>query len=175
MEKSKLTLKRSKPKARTEDVLGRQLVGPRTPGKWREHYQRLVELREAMRSRQADLAKDALEENPNFSTHVADAATDTYDRDFALCMLSSEQDAVYEIEEALDRINHGSYGICEVTGKPIEPSRLAAIPWTRFSAEAEKQLEKDGAVKVSRLGRRETVTERGQGESGGGQGESGDQ
>lgn len=164
MENSKPKRKRAKPKARTEDVLGKRPVQARAPRKWREHYIRLVELREVMRGRQAELAKDALEENPNFSTHIADAATDTYDRDFALSMLSSEQDAVYEIEEALDRINNGSYGLCEVTGKPIEPSRLAAIPWTRFSAEAEKQLEKDGAVKMSRLGRRETVTERGQGD-----------
>lgn len=40
-----------------------------------------------------------------------------------------------EIEKALSRIDHGSYGICEETEEPIEPSRLKAIPWTRFSLE----------------------------------------
>jgi RNA polymerase-binding transcription factor DksA len=88
---------------------------------------------------------------------MADAGTDHYDRDFALGMLSSEQDAVYEIEEALNRIRDGTYGVCELTGKRIPEARLEAIPWTRFTAEAEKELEKGGALKRARLGPRETV------------------
>jgi RNA polymerase-binding transcription factor DksA len=98
-------------------------------------------------------------------THLADAGTDSYDRDFALGMLSSEQDAVYEIEEALSRIQAGTYGRCELTGKPIEPARLEAIPWTRFNAGAERQLEREGGVKHARLGPRETVADRSQGGS----------
>ena len=109
---------------------------------------------------QADLSKDALEEHPTFSTHQADAATDSYDRDLALGMLSSEQDALKEVDEALERIQNGTYAVCELTGKPIEDSRLEAIPWTRFSTAAEKQLEKEGAVNRARLGPRETVTQR---------------
>ena len=88
---------------------------------------------------------------------MADAGTDHYDRDFALGMLSSEQGALYQIEQALDRIRNAAYGICELTGKPIEPQRLEAIPWTRFSAAAERQLEKEGAFNRTRLGPRETV------------------
>lgn len=88
---------------------------------------------------------------------MADAGTDTFDRDFALGMLSSEQDALYEIDEALNRIREGTYGMCGLTGKPIEPARLEAIPWTRFSAAAEKQLEREGVLKKARLGPRETV------------------
>jgi RNA polymerase-binding transcription factor DksA len=89
---------------------------------------------------------------------MADAATDTYDRDLALSMLSSEVDATYQIDQAIDRIRNGTYGKCELTGKPIEPERLEAVPWARFSAEAEKQLEREGARKRTRLGSRETVT-----------------
>ena len=118
---------------------------------------RLRELRDHLLRRQNLLTKDALEEQPSFSTHMADAATDTYDRDFALSMLSCEQDSLYEIDEALDRIRDGTYGVCELTGKKIEPQRLEAIPWTRFTAEAEKRLEKQGAVKRARLGPRDTV------------------
>jgi len=51
-----------------------------------------------------------------------------------------------------------SYGKCELTGNPIEPARLEAIPWTRFSAAAERQLEQQGLRKRARLGARETVT-----------------
>jgi RNA polymerase-binding transcription factor DksA len=88
---------------------------------------------------------------------MADAATDTYDRDLALGMLSSEQDAIYEIDEAINRIHNGTYGICEVTNQPIEPARLQAIPWTRFCATAERRLERDGALKQTRLGARQSV------------------
>jgi len=116
-----------------------------------------MELRDHILRRQGGLAQEAVEQQPAFSTHMADAGTDTFDRDFALGMLSSEQDALYEIDEALNRIRDGTYGKCELTGKPIESERLEAIPWTRFSAAAEKQLEREGAVKKTRLGPRETV------------------
>jgi DnaK suppressor protein len=145
-------------KAATQDVLGRAQVEAPIKPKWRTFYKRLISLRDELVRRQGELAKDALEEKPTFSTHMADAGTDTYDRDFALGMLSSDQDAVYEIEEAIDRIRNGNYGVCELTGKPIETERLEAIPWTRFTAAAEKRLEKDGAVKRTRLGPRDTVT-----------------
>ena len=157
MAKSKRTNKRHKPVAATKDVLGTIAPEPPIKPKWRPHYKRLTALREALLHRQGDLTKDALEEHPTFSTHMADAGTDHYDRDFALGMLSSEQGALYQIEQALDRIRNAAYGIRELTGKPIEPQRLEAIPWTRFSAAAEKQLEKEGAFNRTRLGPRETV------------------
>jgi DnaK suppressor protein len=125
--------------------------------KWRRHFLRLAQLLESIRQRQHALNRDALDSPPNFSSHMADAATDTYDRDLALSFLSSEQDAVYEIEDALTRIRDGVYGICELTGKPIEPERLEVIPWTRFSSVAEKQLEREGNVKQPRLNPRESV------------------
>jgi RNA polymerase-binding transcription factor DksA len=71
--------------------------------------------------------------------------------------MSSEQDAVYEIDEAMMRIRRGTYGICELTGKPIERLRLEAIPWTRFSADAEQQLEKNGEIRRARLAPREAI------------------
>ncbi len=84
--------------------------------------------------------------------HMADAGTDEYDRDWALGMISSEQDALYQIEQAMDRIRHDTYGTCELTSKPIEPERLAAIPWTRFTAAAERELEKNGLTEKVKLG-----------------------
>lgn len=146
-----------KPKAATEEVLGIAAHQAAIDPKWQNHYERLVELRELLSSRRADLTKDALGEQPSFSSHMADAGTDTYDRDFALGMLSSEQDAIYEIEQALDRIQNGTYGICELTKKPIEPARLVAVPWARFSAAAETQIEREGGLKRARLGPRESV------------------
>jgi RNA polymerase-binding transcription factor DksA len=129
----------------------------RVPRKWRESFQRLTVLRESLLRRRTDSVRDALSEQPSFSTHMADAATDTYDRDLALGMLSSEQNALYQIDEALDRIRAGTYGVCELTGKPIEAARLEAVPWTRFTAAAEKQMEREGELKLARLGARESV------------------
>ncbi|HOK76640.1 MAG TPA: TraR/DksA C4-type zinc finger protein [Verrucomicrobiota bacterium] len=102
-------------------------------------------------------AKESAEEINNFSLHMADAGTDNFDRDFALSLLSSDQDALYEIDEALKRIERGTYGVCEITGKPIPKARLDAIPWARFTVEAQTQLERDGALRHKRLANLGTV------------------
>jgi len=147
-------------RAATSDVLGSgrgtQPMG-RVPQKWKVYYRRLSQTRDYLLSRQNDLVKAAREEQPAFSLHMADAGTDSFDRDFALSRVSSEQDAVYEIDEAMMRIRRGTYGVCELTGKPIERRRLEAIPWTRFSAQAERQLEREGEIRRTKLGPRAPV------------------
>jgi RNA polymerase-binding transcription factor DksA len=158
-----MSIKRSKqpprrPQAATADVLGsNQQSALRVPEKWKKYHRLLIGTRNYLLNRQGDLVKDAAEEQPAFSLHMADAGTDSFDRDFALSRLSAEQDAMYEIDEALMRIERGTYGVCELTGKPIERERLEAIPWTRFSAAAEKELEKDGEVRRTRLAPREAI------------------
>jgi len=146
-------------KANTRDIVGERKADPiaEVPGKWRKHFKNLVTLREQLTRRQVDLSSMAAEEAPNYSSHMADAATDAFDRDLALGMLSSEQNALYQIDQALDRIRNGSYGICELTGKPIEKARLEAVPWARFSLAAERMLEEQGAQKRATLGERESV------------------
>jgi len=124
---------------------------------WQKYYQILLELRERLMSQMSGLAKESAQELPGYSLHMADSGTDNFDRDFALSLLSSDQDAVYEIEEALKRIEKGTYGVCELTGKPIPRARLDAIPWTRFTVEAQAQLERDGAMRQRRLGALGTV------------------
>src|ERR1051325_9175221 len=114
--------------------------------KWSRHYRNLLGLRDQLLAQAGKLAKEATEGTPTYSMHMADAGTDSFDRDFALSMLSSDQDALYEIEQAIKRIETGTYGICELTGKRIPEPRLDAIPWARFSAEAQRQLERDGAL-----------------------------
>ena len=121
------------------------------------YHDRLLQVRNYLTRRQDDLVQDAREETPAFSLHMADAATDSFDRDIALSRASSEQEALYEIDEALDRIRDGTYGICELTGKPIEAGRLEAIPWTRFSLEAEELLEREGQLLRARLAPRAAV------------------
>ena len=61
--------------------------------------------------------------------HQGDAGSDAYDRDFALSVLAKEQDALYEVEQALYRIKTGTYGNCEISGHKIPTARLEAIPF----------------------------------------------
>lgn len=124
---------------------------------WRKFQGRLLELREQLLRQRDGLAKDSAQEMSSYSLHMADSGTDNFDRDFALSLLSSDQDAIYEIDEALRRMQRKSYGICELTGKPIPKSRLEAIPWTRFTVQAQAQLEREGAMRQRRLGSLGTI------------------
>jgi len=124
---------------------------------WQKFCQRLLELREQLLRQMNGLAKESAQELPGYSLHMADSGTDNFDRDFALSLLSSDQDAVYEIEEALKRIEKKTYGVCELTGKPIPKARLEAIPWTRFTVEAQAQLEREGALRSRRIGQLGTI------------------
>ena len=132
-------------------------VEVKVKAEWVKYQEHLLELRERLTSQMSGLAKESAEEMTSYSLHMADSGTDNFDRDFALSLLSSDQDAIYEIEEALKRIEKGTYGICELTGKPIPLPRLDAIPWTRFTVEAQSQLERDGALRQRRLGQLGTV------------------
>jgi RNA polymerase-binding transcription factor DksA len=124
---------------------------------WQKFYNNLLELREQLMRQMNGLAEESAQELAGYSLHMADSGTDNFDRDFALSLLSSDQDAVYEIEEALKRIERKTYGVCELTAKPIPKARLEAIPWARFTVDAQAQLEKDGALKSRRLGALGTV------------------
>jgi RNA polymerase-binding transcription factor DksA len=119
---------------------------------WQVFYDRLLELRDQLLRQMNGLAKESAQEMAGYSLHMADSGTDNFDRDFALSLLSSDQDAIYEIEEALKRIEKNTYGVCELTNKPIPRARLEAIPWTRFTVQAQAQLERDGALRQRRLG-----------------------
>ena len=143
------------------------IVGPRSvkiKTEWAKYYQNLLELRERLLRQMNGLAKESAEEMASYSLHMADSGTDNFDRDFALSLLSSDQDAVYEIEEALKRIERDAYGVCELTAKVIPRARLDAIPWTRFTVEAQAQLERDGALRQKRLGALGTVDSAGSAE-----------
>ncbi|MEW6305789.1 MAG: TraR/DksA family transcriptional regulator [Verrucomicrobiota bacterium] len=126
--------------------------GAKIKSEWMKYYNTLLELRERLVQQMNGLAKESAEEIAGYSLHMADSGTDNFDRDFALSLLSSDQDAIYEIEEALKRIEKQTYGVCELTGKHIPKARLDAIPWTRFTVEAQAQLEKEGALRQKRLG-----------------------
>ena len=124
----------------------------RVKAKWKKYYDILLDLRGRLMNQMGDLKKDSAEEMPGYSMHMADSGTDNFDRDSALSLLSADQDAVYEIDEALKRIEEDIYGICELTNKPIPKTRLNAVPWARYTVDSQAKLEKDGAIRHRKLG-----------------------
>ena len=145
------------PSAKNADKAAAPNGQPKIKPEWKGYYNTLLDLRERLMNQMNGLAKESAEEMASYSLHMADSGTDNFDRDFALSLLSSDQDAIYEIEEALKRIERNTYGICELTQKPIPKARLDAIPWTRFTVEAQAQLEREGALRQRKLGQLGTV------------------
>jgi RNA polymerase-binding transcription factor DksA len=129
------------------------------PRKWKKYYKLLVELRKHVQDEldlhTADTLMHSSREDSgdlsNYSNHQADAGTDNFDRDFALSVVSNEQDALYEIEDAIRRMKDGTYGVCEQTGNPIKSERLEAVPFARFSLEGQKEYEKNNRRKNERV------------------------
>ena len=87
----------------------------RVDPQWAWHYRALLALRDHLIQEQ---------KSPQ--------SADRFDRDFVRALLAREPDALGEINAALERILRGTYGVCEVTGRPIAPARLRAAPWTRL-------------------------------------------
>ena len=92
------------PISATAAILGRPVAKATTAAdpkkvkpEWQKYCQRLLELREQLLRQMNGLAKESAQELPGYSLHMADSGTDNFDRDFALSLLSSDQDAVYEI------------------------------------------------------------------------------
>lgn len=133
-------------RATTNEVLGDAVHDIDIDPKWRWHYDTLLDLRNHFLQQEKHLKRDADEQYTGIQREQADVATNTFNRDWALGTLAADQDAIYEIDEAINRIRDGTYGICEFTGKPIAHERLRAIPWTRFSLEGEREAEKQGAL-----------------------------
>jgi RNA polymerase-binding protein DksA len=71
--------------------------------------------------------------------HLGDTATAMYDRELDEGLEEGARDTLAEIDAALQRIEDGTYGICEVCGKPIGADRLNAIPWTRLCIDDQRR------------------------------------
>jgi len=80
--------------------------------------------------------------------HMADIGSDNYEQEFTLGLIENEQNLLKEIDEALDRIDKGTYGVCMATGKPIGKNRLKLKPWAKYSIDYVRQSEKNGDRKI---------------------------
>jgi DnaK suppressor protein len=151
----------AKAETAAEKPNGRPVAGPKKEVKLtpflKQQRERLQLLRDTILDSMAGVAKDTLRSRPEgseasaFGMHQADAGSDAYDKDFALSLLSQEQDALYEIEEALKRIENGTYGVCEMSGKAIPVARLEALPFARLTVECQAEFERTKKFQRTRL------------------------
>ena len=113
-----------------------------------EYKKILLEARAELIARVTGLEDEALRSSggnlSNMPLHMADIGTDTFDQDLAIGMAETERELLREIDEALDRVVAKTYGVCQLTGKPIPKARLDAKPWAKYTIEAARQLEKLG-------------------------------
>ena len=126
---------------------------PRKPVKLtnfvKKQRQRLLTMQDELMDAMYGVQQETLRNGPSSGeasvsgTHLGDAGSDAYDRDFALNLLSQEQDALQEIQAALERITEGIYGICGISGKKIPQARLEAMPIARLTVECQSQWERE--------------------------------
>jgi len=89
-------------------------------------------------------AKSRLDATGNLSSmpiHMADLGSDNFEQEFALGLMDSVRKLLQEIDDALQRTEDGTYGICEGTSEPISKARLEAKPWARHCVEYARMLE----------------------------------
>jgi RNA polymerase-binding transcription factor DksA len=106
----------------------------------RDFKRLLLNLRDSVVDEISFLTGDNL--NGKQLERTGEEGTDNFNREFALKLVSSEQDIIYEIDEALGRIANGTYGLCEHSGDPIEKERLKVMPHARHSVRVQSELEK---------------------------------
>jgi DnaK suppressor protein len=104
---------------------------------------RLEEMRYQMTNMIRDTTEDvkAADETKGYSQHQADEGTDDFNRTVALEVTSKEFDILRQIERALDKIEDGTYGICDITGEEIPLARLEAIPYAAMTVKAQEKFE----------------------------------
>ena len=119
----------------------------KVPSEWKSYYKDLMSLRNSLKGAlgarsNETLGASARESSGELSINSSDSGTEAFNRDVALSMVASEQEALEEIEDAIDRIFDGSFGVCQETNKPIKKNRLKVVPFTRFSLEGQTLYEK---------------------------------
>ncbi len=86
--------------------------------------------------------KDASGDISGYTFHMADVATDNYDREFSLGLASKKRGVLYEINNALQKLRDGGFGLCEICKKPISKIRLKAVPYATLCLKCQQAREK---------------------------------
>ena len=117
----------------------------------KEFKRRLLEERTKFAGEIKAIAREA-SKNPReasgdlsaYTVHMADMSADTYERELVMDLASSEQEVLYQIDEALKRMEEGVYGTCQQCNRPISLSRLKAVPYTSLCIGCQRTKEQKG-------------------------------
>jgi RNA polymerase-binding transcription factor DksA len=132
--------------ATTADILGINRT-PVITRRWSYHYQRLCAERERLQTRDSSTPHSVITKLDD----TADAGSDQNLGELSLVGAAVTKATLQEVLDAIRRIERGTYGVCEITGRPIEPERLRAIPWTRCSYVGQAELERGGNGSKARV------------------------
>ena len=116
----------------------------------KDYKEKLLKLREEVFDEIKQISENVLmksqaEASGDISSHtfhIADAASDTFERDFSLGLASNEMEIVRQIDLALRKIEDSTYGVCEICSKSIPKRRLDALPYVRRCMKCQEKLEK---------------------------------
>jgi DnaK suppressor protein len=105
---------------------------------------RLQGIREGIQREQDDAISDAGSELSSVDQHPGDSGTETFEMEKNVSLLEQVDDELLEVEAAVQRLERGAYGTCQVCGRPIGDERLEAMPATRFCVEDQAKAERQG-------------------------------
>jgi DnaK suppressor protein len=109
-----------------------------------EERTRLQGIREGIQREQDDAISEAGNELSSFDQHPGDSGTETFEMEKNVSLLEQVDDELLEVEAAVQRLERGTYGTCQVCGRPIGDERLEAMPATRFCVEDQAKAEREG-------------------------------
>ena len=109
-----------------------------------EERTRLQGIREGIQREQDDAISDAGNELSSFDQHPGDSGTETFEMEKNVSLLEQVDDELLEVEAAVQRLERGTYGTCQVCGRAIGDERLEAMPATRFCVEDQAKAEREG-------------------------------
>ncbi len=122
------------------------------PAELESYREVLLKLRARLRGDLDQMTDEALRRDQpdssgnlsNVPLHMADVGTENYDQEFTLSLIENEQVVLEQINDALVRVDSGSFGICDECGEPIAKPRLQAIPYAKYCIECAREMEKRG-------------------------------
>ena len=107
------------------------------------YYTRLIELRNDLLEQVQILSEQALQSSKEAGEESADIGSDNFSRETELILITKEEHQIKLINEAIERLKNGSYGICMTCNKNIQQGRLEAIPYAKYCINCKKRLEEE--------------------------------
>lgn len=149
-----------------EQILGvgahPEALQPKIPARWQRFYDKLIQERDGRIDAATDLTQKAREVNPDpVQDSPAEVGTSNYHRDELLGTVTYDTELLTEINEAISRMENGTYGVCLLTGEQIPEARLEAVPWTKYTTKAQAEMEARGQTSEIAIGPLGGMKERG--------------